>query len=310
MAVCTAAWTAGCQTPDVYQSPSLPRFLIDNAETLVTPVQQPQVVPAKQRSPVTLPDAVRKCVLNNMKLRAGEEKVTSAQGEYLTASLIPNSELLVDAQLLPLSSLNLEHQGGPPEYDAFLTVPVDWFLFGKRVAGQSAARLSVDVAQAELADLIRKQIAQTVDSFYDALAANLSLQLGEQRLIAYQILEIAARERNKGNKTSSLEQRRVSLAIRDIQQEIRKRRATLETAKSKLRANMGRPPHAPDFDIAGTLEVRATAPALTVAQAWALAEQHRPDLIAAHRAIDAAEAAIHREEKQACPHVSVSAGLN
>jgi cobalt-zinc-cadmium efflux system outer membrane protein len=296
----------------VYDSPPLPRFLVDNppAEASIAPAQEVQVIPVAQPAAVTLPDAVRECVLNNMKLKAGEEKVRGAQADYLSESLIPNSELLVDAQLLPLSTLNVEHQGGPPEYDAFLTVPIDWFLFGKRVAARSAARLNVNVAQAELADLIRKQIAQTVDSFYDALEANLALKLAEQRLVRYQQLESAAKERKKGKEPSSLEQRRISLTILDIRREIRKGRATLESAKSKLRANMGRPPEAPDFVVEGTLAVRAIAPELTVAQAWALAEQQRPDLIAARRAIDAAQAAITREEKRAFPQVAVSPGVD
>jgi cobalt-zinc-cadmium efflux system outer membrane protein len=268
------------------------------------------VVPVEQLPVVTLPDAVRECVLNNMKLKAGEEKVRSAQADYLSESLIPNSQLLVDAQLLPLSALNVAHQGGPPEYDAFLTVPVDWFLFCKRVAAQSAARLNVNVAEAELADLIRKQIAQTVNSFYDALEANLALKLAEQRLVRYQKLENVAKERKQGKETSSLEQRRISLTILDIRREIRKGRATLESAKSKLRANIGWPPEAPDFVVEGTLAVRAIAPVLTVAQAWALAEQHRPDLIAARRAIAAAQAAISREERRAFPQVAISPGID
>jgi outer membrane protein TolC len=123
-------------------------------------------------------------------------------------------------------------------------------------------------------------------------------------------LENAAKERKKGKETSSLEQRRISLTILDIRREIRKGRATLESAKSKLRANMGRPPEAPDFVVEGTLAVRAIAPVLTLTQAWALGEQHRPDLIAARRAIDAAQAAISREERRAFPQVAISPGVD
>jgi cobalt-zinc-cadmium efflux system outer membrane protein len=204
LGACVAAWAIGCQTPPVYESSSLPRFLVDNPPAnAIAPAQELQVVPV-QRAVVTLPDAVRECVLSNMKLKAGEEKVRSAQADYLSESLIPNSQLLVDGQLLPLSTLDAAHQGGPPEYDAFLTVPIDWFLFGKRVAAQSAARLNIDVAQAELADLIRKQISQTVDSFYDVLEANLALQLAERRLVAYQNLEDAAKQRRQGKEVSAL----------------------------------------------------------------------------------------------------------
>jgi outer membrane protein TolC len=100
------------------------------------------------------------------------------------------------------------------------------------------------------------------------------------------------------------------LTILDIQREIRKGHATVESTRAKLRANMGRPPEAPDFVLEGTLAVRALAPALTVAQAWALAEQHRPDLIAARRALDAAQAAISREERRAFPQVEISPGVD
>src|SRR5215470_7641935 len=84
LVACVAAWATGCQTPEVYESPSLPRFLIDNSLTVasIAPAQEVQVASEEQRAVVTLPDAVRECVLNNMRLKAGEEKVRSAQADY------------------------------------------------------------------------------------------------------------------------------------------------------------------------------------------------------------------------------------
>ncbi len=304
---------AGCRTPTAYSGADLPRFLTDPpAEAEPTPaVVEPTPVPAAERPVVTLPDAVRECVLNNLKLRAAEEKIAVAQADYVTESLIPNPQLFVDAQLLPLTSLSFDNQAGPPQYDALVTMPIDWFLFGKRVAARAAAQLNVDVARADFADQLRRQVAATVDSFYDALEADIAVKLAEQDLAALKALEAAAAGRAKGgDDKTSLEQRRVRLAVLDIQREIRKRRAAAETTKSKLQANMGRPPDTPEFVVRGTLAVRATAPALTVAQAWALAERNRPDLIAGRRAVAAGEAAVERERRRGFPQVSVTSGVD
>jgi cobalt-zinc-cadmium efflux system outer membrane protein len=302
----------GCQTPSVYESEPLPRFLVDPAPAtapLPEPAEPP-VVPVGERPVVTLPDAVRECVLNSMRVKLGGERVRLAQADYVTESLIPNCQLLADAQLLPVSAINIQNQGGPPQYDAYLTAPVDWLLFGKRLAARAAARLNVDVAQAEFADLLRREVALTVDSFYDALEADTALVLTERTVQALLALEKLARERAKGDNASDVEVRRVRLAVLDAQRELRKRRAAAETTKAKLQARIGRPPDAPDFVVRGALEVRAVAPPITVARAWAIAEQNRPDLVAARRAVIAADAAVARERRRAYPQVALTAGVD
>src|SRR5207247_1536462 len=74
-------------------------------------------------------------------------------------------------------ALDRNRQGGPPQYDANFTVPIDWWLFGKRLAATEAARLGIDVAGADYADLIRKKVAETVVAFYDLLEAQELLKL-------------------------------------------------------------------------------------------------------------------------------------
>ena len=140
--VCVAIATMtswGCHTPPVYESQSLPCFLVDPSPLVVAePLpNEAQIVPVAQRPNVTLPDVVRECVLNNMRLRAGEERIRLAQADYVTESLIPNCQIFADAQLLPVTSVSFDNQAGPPQYDVLLTVPIDWFVFGKRVAAQA-----------------------------------------------------------------------------------------------------------------------------------------------------------------------------
>ncbi len=311
--VCVAIATMtswGCHTPPVYESQALPRFLVDPSPVVVAePLpNESQIVPVAQRPTVTLPDVVRECVLNNMRLRAGEERIRLAQADYVTESLIPNCQIFADAQLLPVTSVSFDNQAGPPQYDVLLTVPIDWFVFGKRVAAQAAAKLNVDVAQAEFADQLRREIAATVDAFYDALEADIAVKLAENDLDALKLLEKTARDRAKEAAKLGVEVRRVQLAVLDVQREVRKRRAAAETTKAKLQARIGRPADTPDFVVKGTLAVRAAAPLLSVNQAWTLAEQNRPDLIAARRAIVAADAAIVRERRKAGPQMSITTG--
>src|SRR5207247_3455454 len=66
----------------------------------------------------------------------------------------------------------------------------------------------------------------------------------------------------------------------------------------------------PDFVVRGTLAIRAAAPLISVTRAWAIAEQNRPDLQMARRAIGAADAAIVRERRRAYPQVAVMAGVD
>jgi outer membrane protein, heavy metal efflux system len=308
MAICALP---GCFTPVTYDGDPLPRFLVDPSNPpSVANVPEPAFVPVNKRPAVTLADAVQECVLNNMRIKSGEEKIRIAQADYVTESLIPNSQLMVDAQLLPVSTVNFDNQAGPPQYDALVTVPIDWFLFGKRVAAQCAARLNIDVAQAEFADLMRKEIAQTVDAFYDALEADAAVKLADEDVKALKNLERTAQERAKDDAKSEIEARRASLAVLDSQREMRKRRAAAETTKAKLQARIGRPPDTPDFVVKGTLAIRATAPLLTITRAWELAEQNRPDLVAARRSICAADAAVERERRRAHAQVTFTTGAD
>jgi cobalt-zinc-cadmium efflux system outer membrane protein len=307
-ALLVAILTGGCSTPAVYEGAPLPRFLVDTVPTppLESGLELPPV-PVADRSVVTLPDAVRECVLNSLQLRSGEEQVRLAQADYVTQSLIPNCQLFADAQLLPLTPISLVNQGGPPQYDAYLTMPIDWFLFGKRVAARAAARLNVDAAQATYADQVRQEITQTVNTFYDVLEADATVKATEDALNALRELEKKAREREKAGK-SAIERRRVRLAVHDVQRDLRKWRAAARTARAKLAALIGRPPGAAGLEVQGTLAVRAVAPSLSVQQAWSLAEENRPDLIAARRSVAAADAAIDRERRKAYPALSVLVG--
>src|SRR5260370_23753720 len=161
---------SGAIQPAAYRE--LPQSSTDNQKA----------VDAHARQKITLPLAIQMCVSQNFRILAGAEKVRQAEADLITASLIPNASLVADYQLIPLQHTDINNQLGPPQADVTLSVPIDWLLFGKRVAAMQAARLGIDVSSADYADLHRLQVGRTVDTFYEILANEKYLRRAEEIL--------------------------------------------------------------------------------------------------------------------------------
>ncbi len=309
--VCAWALT-GCHAPQSYDPATLPIFLREETTNRVPNVVLGDIVPAaspQERTPaVTLAVAVQACVRSNLRVRAGVEKVQLARADFITDSTIPNPQLFADAQLLPLQQSNLENQTGPTQYDAILTVPVDWWLFGKRVAAMEAARLNVDVASAGFADLIRRQVLDTVVAFYDVLETRELAKLAEETTQEFQRIRDITEKQVKLGGAGAIVLDRAKLALYDAERDARLRREAVAAAKAKLRPLIGRSAAEEDFEVDGALAVNAVAPAPTLSEALALAEQHRPDLASDRFSVSQSQAAIEREKRKARPLVSLSPG--
>ena len=91
--------------------------------------------------------AIELCVNNNFRVQAGAERIRMAEANLITSALIPNPSLFADCQLIPLQRADINNQLGPPQWDTLVSVPVDWLLFGKRVAAMRAARLGIDFSR-------------------------------------------------------------------------------------------------------------------------------------------------------------------
>jgi cobalt-zinc-cadmium efflux system outer membrane protein len=309
-----ACAVVGCHTPMSYDPATLPVFLREETTNRVPNVVLGDITPTQpqpDRTPsVTLATAVQACVRNNLRVRAGIEKVQLARADFVTDSTIPNPQLFADAQLLPLQRANLENQAGPPQYDAILTVPIDWWLFGKRVAAMEAARLNVDVASADFADLIRRQVVDTVVAFYDVLENRELVKLTEETVQDFQRIKDITEKQVKLGGAGSIELDRAQLALLDVQRDARLRREALAIAKAKLRPLIGRNAAEEDFEVEGSLDVNAIAPPPSLPEALALAEQHRPDLTSDRFSVTQSQAAIERERRKGKPQLSLSPGYS
>ena len=229
---------------------------------------------------ITLPRAIQMCIAQNYRLRAGAERIRQAEAELVTASLIPNMSVYTDYQLIPVQTANINNQLGPPEADVLLTVPIDWLLFGKRVAAMQAARLGIDVSSADYADLHRLQVARTVDvltaRFWRTKAY---LDLAEDNLAELQEIEKTTQMLAKNKKAGRLELDRIKLAVHEALLERHDRELAWDVARTRLRPLLGRTAADPDYEVDGKMAVAAVVPPPTLKAALALADAHRADLI-------------------------------
>jgi len=315
-AVMGAIWLAlaGCHRPLPAHFPAqLPAY--GTEESVAVGPMPPGITVAEVVSPpaepaVTLPDAIQACVLTNLKVQVGKEKVQQAHGELLTEGTIPNPSLFVDGQLLPLQNVNILNQAGPPQYDAQLTIPIDWWLFGKRVAAIEAARWNIDVANADTADLIRRQTAATVEAFYDVLESRALVKLSEEALLDVQRIEDITKKQVELGGAGTIELDRMKLAVLDSRRDLRLKQETASLAKARLRTLIGRARPNDDFEVEGTLQVSAIATPPTLEEAFVLAQQHRPDLISDRYSVNQAQSALERERRRARPQVAITPGYS
>jgi cobalt-zinc-cadmium efflux system outer membrane protein len=257
---------------------------------------------------ITLPMAVAMCVNNNFRVLAGAERVRIAEADLITSSLIPNPSLFADCQLIPLQRADINNQLGPPQWDTLVAFPIDWLLFGKRLAAMQAARLGIEVSSADFANVLRIQLAQTVDAFYEVLMDDAYFKLAVKNLEELTELEKLTEELAKNKKVGALEMDRIKLAVHEAVLERHDRELALDIAKARLRPFIGRTAADADYEVEGTLTVTAMVPPPKLAEALTLAEAHRPDLLSGRRAIDQANATVALERRRAKPQISIQPG--
>jgi len=255
---------------------------------------------------VSLQEAIHQCIVANLTIRAGGEKIAQAEADFTQASLIPNPTLLLDTLLNPYpgSRFTVQRQGGPPQQDLAVTFPIDWCLFGKRVAAMEAARLGVDVAAADVANLVRLQVTETTLAFYDVLEAKVLLDIARLDLEDARKIESITERLVKGGELASIEKDRARLVLLDAQRDLRRREMNVRVARAKLAPLLGRCSPT-DLDVRGELDVAESAAVPDLCVAMQIAEQQRPDLVALNRRIAMAEAEIYRERKKGYPEVNI-----
>jgi outer membrane protein, heavy metal efflux system len=267
-------------------------------------VAQEETERAKPFATLTLDQAINLCLVNDPKIRAGLEAINQAHADALTASLRPNPGLTVSSTLLPLARpFTPQSPGGPPELDVQLNYPIDWLLFGKRAAGMASATMGICVSEAEYADLVRQRVTEAALAFYDVLEATALLEVAQQDLENLQRVDGVTRTAVDNGGRPHVELSRVRLELLNTRRRQRDAESALVGAKAKLRALLGGGDSEGPLEVAGTLDGPLTAEPLPPAEAYALAAENRPDILALQRKTAKANANVVVERRNAFPEV-------
>jgi hypothetical protein len=167
-------------------------------QSLPSPKPNPEMVPSPESlgpPKLTLDQAIQECLVSDPQIRAGQEAINQARADLMTGSLLPNPQVTVDGIFLPARPFTAQQPGGPPQNDVNINYPVDWFLFGKRAAGITAAQRGVDVSNADFADLVRQRVNGAIQAFFDVLQAQALLEISRQNLANFQRVEAITQNR-------------------------------------------------------------------------------------------------------------------
>ncbi len=271
----------------------------------------PERLPAPQPvSPtaMTLDQAIAATLTADPKIRAGLEAIRQANADLWTSSLAPNPTLIADGVYLPLRTITPNNPGGPPELDVMVGYPIDWFLFGKRAAAMASAHLGVHLSEAEYADLVRLRVTATATAFYDVLEAKSLLGLARQDTENLMRLQTATKKAVEAGGRPMVDLSRVRLDLLTSQQNLREAESALAIAKAKLRAQFGRTDPDPTFDVQGSLDAPLSAVPLPVEEAFAIAQQNRPDIQSLRVQVSKAEADTVVERRKALPQLTPQFG--
>jgi cobalt-zinc-cadmium efflux system outer membrane protein len=284
---------------DIPAAVSVPAIPQTGSASVGTPLQQ-----------VTLQQAIIECE-NSATLHAAAERTNQANADYTTASLLPNPTISGIASLQPFPGrpFTVIKTGGPPQYDLWTSYPLDWYLYGKRNAAMNAAAAGTQVASSEFQDYVRQRIIVTRLAFYDVLEARELRELTKQDIANLrQVEEITIKQIDLGG-AGTVELDRVRLALFNSEREAGVRETANKNAKSTLRMLMGRTEADPDFDVVGSLEITRPIEPVSTEVILKAAQSVRPDIEAARKQVEWANAILLQEETKAKPQVSGTLGF-
>ncbi|MFN7588678.1 MAG: TolC family protein [Planctomycetota bacterium] len=313
LAACTPAAYHG-QAPSFYLQPlpTEPQLAADGSlDRSTLPRLADEHAPATGPIAVSLDRALRVSALTHPRVRSLLETVVQARANHITASLLPNPRLGLSYTLAPFPGGSFDatqRQGGPPQFDLGLGLVVDTLLFGKRAAGIKLAELEVDAALAQYADLGRQLMLGLIDDYFVVVQSDALRALQQEEHEEMQrFVEALARQVELGGATRiELDRARTALAL--TQRRLVQSEADFDNSLTRFRAWLGgteggeRAVPVAGLDAASDLTATELGPLLT------LANDQRPDLVAARRDVASAEAQLAYQECLAWPSMVLTPG--
>src|SRR6185436_9692336 len=234
--------------------------------------------PSAAQSIDTINRAVQEAVEHNLSLLAERLNLTVADAAIITARLRPNPVLSGGANSLDWLGTGFSevNGAGPPEYAA----RVD-FVFergGKRALRTSVATTAKTVAEAQLADTVRRLRLDVTIAAIDVLEAKAKLRLAGENLDALDQLVYLNERRLTSGAIAPLEATRSRVAMLQYRGSVKAAQLNLAQARLKLHTLIGRLPADPLADVDEPLGASPSAIAADLGALQTAARVNRPDL--------------------------------
>ena len=265
-------------------------------ELLTLPVFAQEVPPV-----LTLQRVTEMYIQNNLELQAARYRLERTMADRIAARLRPNPGFTMGADNLPIS--------GPTSFGRLYEVGVTYSetieLGGKRGLREKAADQTISAAEAQFEDTMRRGVAEVKRLYYDALLARYNVEVAAENGQTFEQLVQFNLTRFEEGAIPELDLIKVRLERMKFESSIRQAELTLRQATIRLLTKLREPARA-GASVTGELDFRVVNLDIDALRQSALTE--RPDVRAASREIDAANARIELERARAKPDITPFAG--
>ena len=240
---------------------------------------------AEPPAALTFQSYLEQTARSNLELLAQRYAVPIAEAQIAVAKVFPDAVLAGG-----ISQVDVSGQAAPLVSTLGVTVPLE--LGGKRGGRIAVAQSDVAVARAELADALRQKRAEAAQAYVDALASRLVLSRKQQTLASLERLVAVNEKRLQSGDIGEVPLIQSRVESQRFRADVLAAEAELASADLALRLYLGQaaPPREVPLRITG--ELRIPPRTFDLETLLKSAQEHRPDVLAKHRAEDAAAARV------------------
>jgi len=233
--------------------------------------------------PATIDQAVNEAIAKNLSLVAERLNIAVADSAVMTAALRPNPVLSGSADHLDWLGTGFDdaNGAGPSEYALRVDVPFE--RGRKRELRMDLATAAKSVAEAQLAETIRKLKLDVTLAAIDVLEAKSKLTLARQNLESLERLVDLNSRRLTSGALAPLEVTRSRVAMLQYRGSVKAAELNVGQTRLKLQTLVGRRPSDPLIDVDEPLATRPAEEPADVDALQASARTSRPDVLALRR---------------------------
>jgi outer membrane protein, heavy metal efflux system len=238
---------------------------------------------AAAQSDVTIDQAVNEAIDRNLSLIAERWNLAVAEAAVVTAGLRPNPVLSGSADHLDWLGTGFDelNGAGPPEYAVRVDVPFE--RGRKRELRTEMASAAKSVAEAQLADTVRKLRLDVTLAAIDVLEARAKLALAQQNLSSLERLVDLNQRRLTSGALAPVEVTRSRVAMLQYRGSVKTAELNVAQARLRLHTLVGRRAADALIDVDGPLGTPPAPEPRDVGALQAAARAVRPDVLALRR---------------------------